>query len=329
MAYEKANLKFGSIADINNGHYLVMPEVDGIIRSVLNKEASPFYKRIKHKPESHETFRWIEEVSQSRTATMIDPRNITSVPNLGITRVEKLGKLKGMSSAINFGLFDTELTKNGTFAYVLQDDLQNMYTDMMLLENDQMFSGNDTSYSASTTQEYFGVMNAITNTASIPVKTADTATIAASIKSFVAELDARTDVNCTPTAIFMNPLTKDKMDIEELALGDKYKVYTVECVPGLLVTGIMTVVGLLPIITDKRIPIDTSNATVDNHKILIVDESRIVRHHLIGYETPVTFKLGEINTLLTQYVAVQFANVVVEFPDQAHLLITKSFAKSV
>ena len=134
MAYNKSSLQFGNIADINNGHYLVMPEVDPIIKSVLNKEASPFYKRVKRKPESVETFRWVEETTASRTATMIDPRAITSTANAGIGRVEKLGKLKGMSNRINYGLFDTELTKNGMFSYVLQDDLQNMYTDMILLE---------------------------------------------------------------------------------------------------------------------------------------------------------------------------------------------------
>ena len=321
MAYDKSQLKFGNIADINNGHYLVMPEVDSIIRSVLNKEASPFYKRVKRKPESHETFRWVEESAQSRTAAMIDPRSITSTANAGITRVEKLAKLKGMSNRINYGLFDTELTKNGMFSYVLQDDLQNMYTDMILLENDQMFSGNDTSYSASTTVQYFGVLNAITNTAAIPAKTASTPTIAQAIKTQIAKMDARTDVNCTPTAIYMNPLTKDAMDIEENEQTDKQKDYTVECVPGTLVTGIMTCVGLLPIITDKRIPV-----TATSHPILIIDESKIVRHHLIGYESPVTFKMGEVQTLLTEYVAVQFANLVVEFPDKAHCIMTKTFA---
>jgi len=327
MAYNKTSLQFGNIADINNGHYLVMPEVDPIIKSVLNKEASPFYKRVKRKPESVETFRWVEESAQSRTATMIDPRAITSTANAGITRVEKLGKLKGMSNRINYGLFDTELTKNGMFSYVLQDDLQNMYTDMILLENDQMFSGNDTSYSASTTVQYFGVLKAITNTATIPVKATGTPTIAQAIKTQIAVMDARTDVNCTPTAIYMNPLTKDKMDIEENAGVDKLKQYTVECVPGTVVTGIMTVVGLLPIITDKRIPIDTSDVAVDKHPILILDESKIVRHHLIGYESPVTFKMGEVQTLLTEYVAVQFANLIVEFPDRAHVIMTKSFTK--
>ena len=327
MAYEKSNLKFGNIADINSGHYLVMPEVDGIIRSVLNKEASPFYKRVKHKPEGHETFRWVEESGQSRTAAFIDPRNITSTANAGITRVEKLAKLKGMSNRINYGLFDTELTKNGTFSYVLQDDLQNMYTDMILLENDNMFSGTDTSYSASTTNQYFGVLSAITNTATIPVKASGTPTIAQAIKTQVAKMDARTDVNCTPTAIYMNPLTKDSMDIEENEGTDKQKSYTLECVPGTLVTGIMTCVGLLPIITDKRIPINTSDPTKDKHPILIVDESKIVRHHLVGYETPVTFKMGEVQSLLTEYVAVQFSNLVCQFPDKAHCIMTKEFAK--
>ena len=322
MAYEKSNLKFGNIADINNGHYLVMPEVDSVIRSVLNKEASPFYKRVKHKPESHETFRWVEESTQSRTAAMIDPLNITSTANAGIGRVEKMGKLKGMSNRINYGLFDTELTKNGMFSYVLQDDLQNMYTDMVLLENDQMFTGNDTSYSASTTPQYFGVLSAITNTATIPVKAAGTPTIAQAIKTQIAKMDARTDVNCTPTAIYMNPLTKDAMDIEENEGVDKQKSYTVECVPGTLVTGIMTCVGLLPIITDKRIPV-----TPTSHPILILDESKIVRHHLIGYEQPITFKMGEVQSLLTEYVAVQFANLVVQFPDKAHVIMTKTFAQ--
>lgn len=327
MAYNKASLQFGNIADINSGHALVMPEVDPIIRSVLLKTQSPFAKRIKHKPESHETFRWVEESGLNRSAAFIDPRNITSTANTGITRVEKMAKLKGMSNRINYGLFDTELTKNGMFSYVLQDDMENMINDMMLLENDNMWTGNDTSYSSSTTNQYFGVLSAITNTASIPLKTASSPTMAQAIKTQVAKMSARTDVDTLPTAIYMNPLTLDALEIEENAQTDKTKFYDVEVVPGTTVKAIMTVAGKLPIITDNRIPVDTSGGTNDLHKIILVDEAKIVRHHLIGYENPVVFKMGEVQSLLTEYVAVQFANVVVQFPDKSHCVMTKTLAK--
>ena len=327
MAYNKSSLQFGNIADINTGHYLVFPEVDTIIRSVLEKNTSPLYRRCRRKPETHETFRWVEESGMSRTAAFVNPRNITSTENAGITRVEKMATLKGMSNRIKYGLFDTELTKNGMFSYVLQDDMQNMLTDMALLENDNFFSGNDTSYSTPTSLQYFGLLKAITNTATILPKTDSTPTIAQAIKTQIAKMVARTDVNCNPTAIYMNPLTIDAMEIEENAKDDKQKQYTLEVTPGTIVTGIMTAAGLLPIIPEKRIPIDTSDPSVDKHPIMIVDEAKIVRHHLIGYESPVVFKMGAVDTLITDYVAVQFANLVCEFPSQAHCIMTKQFSK--
>jgi len=326
MGYQKSALKFGNIADINNGHYLVFPEIDGIIRTVLEKSTSALFNRCRQKPESHETFRWVEESGMSRTAGFVDPRNITSTANAGITRVEKLATLKGMSNRINYGLFDAELTKNGTFPYVLQDDMTMMLTDMALLENAEMFSGNDTSYSSPTKMGYMGLLTAITNTATIPVKTTDSPRIAKAIKSQIAKMVARIDVNCNPTAIYMNPLTQDAMEIEENENDINHKVYTLQLSPGTTVNAIMTAAGLLPIVVDKRIPIDMSGAT-EEHPILIIDESKIVRHFLIGYDKPVVFKMGEIQTLLTEYVAVQFANFVCEFPDKAHVIMTKSIAK--
>jgi hypothetical protein len=328
MGYNKSALQFGTIAEVNSGHALIMPQIDPVIKSVLNKEANVIYKRMKTKMETVENFRWVEESALNKTAAFINPRTITSTANPGITRVEKMARLKGMSNRITYGLFDRELQKNAAlFSQVLEDDMSAMLTDMIQLKGTAIWTGTDTSYSSPTTDQYFGLMTAITNTGTIPVKTATTPTIAQGIKTQVAKMCSNPLVRVKPTAIYMNPLTVDAMEIEENAQTDKQKQYTLEVVPGTIVTAIMTVAGLLPIIPDDTITIDTAGATTDVHPIVIVDESKIVRHYLAGYADPVVFKLGLVDTLIDDYVAVTFDNVVVEFPDKAHCIMKKSFTK--
>lgn len=325
--YNKFDLKFGDVADINVDHYLVFPEVDPIIHDILNRDTI-LRKRIKTRPEGLETFRWVEQTAMASNAAFADPRVIAPTATSKPTRVEKFAKLKSIQSRISYGLFDKALTENGTFSYVLEKDMSDMLTDMLMLSNNSMWTGTDTSYTESTKAEYRGILNAITNTGTIGTST----TIAQAIKSKVAELSARTDVTAFPTAIYMNPLTKDLMDIEENKETDKQKDYTVEVVPGTVVTGILTCVGILPIVVDNRIPVN-ANATTPtskDHKIVLLNEDMVVRHYLRGrdvsYGEPVVFKLGTTASLISDYVAIMFDNLVVEYPDKAHCILTKTVA---
>jgi hypothetical protein len=96
------------------------------------------------------------------------------------------------------------------------------------------------------------------------------------------------------------------------------------------VSGIMTSVGILPIITDNRIPL-IDGGTTWNHRIVLLDESKVVRYGFrtadVDYSEPVVFKLGTTANLNTDYVAVMFDAPVVEYPDKAHCILTKSIAK--
>ena len=319
--YDKQNLQFTNIADINTSHYLVWPQVDPIIKDILQRN-STIRARIATKPEGTETFRWVEQTGLARNAGFTNPRTLAPVQTNAPTRVEKLAKLKAVSNRITYGLFDTELTKNGTFSYVLEKDMKDMLTDMILLCNDNIWSGNDTSYGTPTQLGYFGLLTAITNTGSV----ASGQTISKAIKAQVATMMARTDLNVLPTAVYMNPLTVDYMENEENMQTDKIKFYDVEVTPGTTVSGIMTAAGILPIVPDNRIPVtDTGSAYA--HKIVLLDEQKVVRHYLAGYGEPVVFKLGTVESLITDYVAVLFDNVVCQFPDVAHCILTKTVAK--
>lgn len=321
--YNKQNLQFANIADINTDHYLVFPEVDTIIKDILQRDTI-IRNRIQTRPEGTETFRWVEQTAMATNASFGDPRVIGTTVSTTPTRVEKLAKLKSIQNRITYGLFDEELTKNGSFAYILEKDMKDAIGDMLKLSNNAIWTGTDTSYGTPTTAQYFGILNAITATGSIT-----SGTIADAIKTKVAEMSARTDVTAYPTAIYMNPMTKDLMDKEENAKTDKMKYYDVEVVPGTIVTGVMTCIGILPIITDNRIPVakDATEPTKDAHKIVLLNEDLVVRHYLQGrdvsYADPVVFKLGTTQSLVTDYQMVMFDNVVVNYPDKAHCILTK------
>lgn len=326
MTYEKGSLRFANAADINTQHYLVFPEVDPIIKDILQRDTI-IRNRIATKPEGTEVFRWVEQTAMATDASFGDPRAIGTTVATYATRVEKLAKLKSIQNRITYGLFDEELTKNGSFSYILEKDMQDAIGDMLRLSNNAIWTGTDTSYGTPTTAQYMGLLTAITNTGTIA-----SGTIADAIKSQIAIMAARTDVTAFPTAVYMNPLTKDLMDKEENAKTDKMKYYDVEVVPGTVVTGIMTAIGILPIITDNRIPVN-ANATTPtskDHKIVLLNENMVVRHFLQGrdvsYSDPVVFKLGTTDSLVTDYQMVMFDNVVVNYPDKAHCILTKVVA---
>lgn len=321
--YNKSDLKFANIADINTDHYLVFPEVDTIIRDILQRDTI-IRNRIQTRPEGVETFRWVEQTDMAKNAGFGDPRAIGTTVTDTPTRVEKLAKIKCIQNSIKYNLFDEELTKNGSFSYILEKDMRDALQDMLLVSNNAIWQGTDTSYGSPTTNQYMGLLTAITATGSIT-----SGTIAQAIKSQVATMAARVDITSFPTAVYMNPMTKDLMDKEENALTDKQKYYDVEVVPGTVVTGVMTCIGILPIITDNRIPVlkDLVETTKDCHKIVLLNENMVVRHYLQGrdvsYADPVVFKLGQAADLVTQYQMVMFDNVVVEYPDKAHCILTK------
>lgn len=320
---QRAN--FANIADINTGHYLVFPEVDPIIKDILSRDTM-IRSRIKAKPEGMETFRWVEQTGIARNAGFSDPRNIAPTASNSPTRVEKLAKMKCITSAINYGMFDSALTRNGTFGYVLEQDMRDAIADCLGTSNTAIYTGNDTSYGTPTTSQYFGIMNAITNTATFNTTTL----ISQQVKTQVASMMNKKFgvARSLPTALYMNPMTADLIDQEAENKENNVKLYDVQITPGVIVPGIMTAAGILPIIRDPEVPLNAndSDATKFDHKILFLNENLIVRHYFvdgnISYGDPVVFKLGLTQSLADQYVIFMADNIVVNYPTVAHCIAT-------
>jgi hypothetical protein len=319
----KAN--FADIADINSKHALVFPEVDPIIRDILSRDTL-IRSRIKARPEGLETFRWVEQTGMARNAAFSDPRSIAPTATNYPTRVEMLAKLKCITSRITYNFFDTALTKNGTFSYILEQDMRDALADCLGVSNTAIYSGTDTSYGTPTTLQYMGLMTAITNTATFDTDTLLTQQIKTQVATMMNKKFGV--ARAKPTALYMNPMTADIIDKEIDNKDNNIKVYTVELTPGTIVPGIMTTAGILPIIRDSEVPYsaNSTDSTKYDHKILFLNEDLIVRHYFVSdgvsYGDPVVFKLGRVESLVDDYVIFMADNVVVEYPDVAHCIAT-------
>ena len=319
----KAN--FADVMDINSGHALVFPEIDPVIKDILSRETQ-MRSRIQTKPEGMETFRWVEQTGIARNAAFSDPRSIAPAQTNSPTRVEKLAKLKCITSRITYGFFDSALTRNGTFSQILEQDMRDAVSDCLGTSNSAIYNGTDTSYGTPTTNQYFGIMTAITNTATFNT----TDSIADQIGSQIAKMINKKFgvAKSVPTAIYMNPLTADLMNKQEQAKDTNMRLFTNTIMPGAIVPMIQTMVGPLPVIVDPEITLaaNVTDPTKYDHKILIVNENQITRHYFVdgnrSYGDPVVFKLGLTQTLADDYVIFMADNVVVNYPSVAHCIAT-------
>lgn len=321
----RASFANQNIADINSGHALVMPEMDPIIHDIVSRDTI-MRSRIQTKPEGIETFRWVEYDQMARNAAFSDPRNINPTETNQPVRKEHSAKLKCITSRITYGLYDSILTRNGTFPQVLEDDMRNALADCLGVSNSAIINGNDTSYEVPTTPSYMGLMTAVTQTATF--NTVDL--IYQQIRAQVAHMANKKfgTKKAFPTIIYMNPETLDLVENEVDNKQNNIKVYDVEVVAGTKVPGIMTAAGILPIVADPEIPLN-ANATdpsKKDHKILLLNENYIVRHYLtdgqVSYGDPVVFELGRTANLATDYVIFMSDNVVAEYGDVAHCIAT-------
>ena len=316
---------FADIADINNGHSLVFPEIDPVIKDILSRDTQ-MRSRIQSKPEGLETFRWVEQTGIARNAAFSDPRTIAPTQTKSPTRVEKLAKMKCITSRITYGFFDSALTRNGTFASVLEKDMRDAVTDCLGTSNAAIYNGTDTSYGTPTTNEYFGIMTAITNTATLD----NTKTLAEEIQSQVAKMMNKKFgvARSLPTAIYMNPLTVNLMAQQEAAKANNMRIFTNSITPGVLLPSIQTAAGVLPVIADPEIDLNANGTdpTKYDHKVLILNENQITRHYFVdgqrSYGDPVVFKLGLTESLVDDYVIFMADNIVVNYPDVAHEICT-------
>jgi hypothetical protein len=275
-----------------------------------------FGQRIKLVPATGHPSRFFEETAiaaPTAAQAFVDPRNIAPAVNAP-TRVELSVPLKALVNQINYNLFDLEVTaQQSQFAYLQAKDLADAVDGLMRTHDVALWNGTDTSLSAPTTPQYFGVIGQIEaggNTTTIGTS----ASIVDGLKSTVAAMVANSSYQVRPTAIYANPVLLDLID-REMKADFNVVLNTVEVTAGFKVKALSTQAGDLPLIPEWAIGYTTGSPSV--YPCYIVTEEQI-EYHWLTDPNPRVFKLGLPSALTQQMVVVKFGAPVVKGANFAH-----------
>jgi hypothetical protein len=281
----------------------------------LVRRRSAFGQRIKQVPATGHPSRYFEQTAINAAAAFVDPRAIS--PTAGApTRVERTLPLKAIVAQINFSLFDVEVTRQqAQFAYLEAKDLADTI-DAVLRKHDQaLWTGNDTSFTAPTTLEYYGVLGQLTDAGSEVSITNTSASLVDNIKAQVTAMVARTDYEVRPSALYANPATLDLLD-QELKSVYNVVLSTRQIEGGITVKELSTQAGTLPLIPDWAIPVTPSGAD-EIHDVIIASEE-MIEYHWLTDPNPRVFQLGMPNSLASQHVVAKFGAAVAKGAAYAH-----------
>jgi len=303
-------MNFGAAtADYIGTGAIHVPVFENVIMDNTRKRGT-LLQRVKTKAATGHPTRYFEKVPHDSKHAFIDPRNIDHALNTQIDRVEHSAYIKAMVDGITFGLFDKEtyVQQGAKFGDLQAQDLSEVITDMLDAQDRNVWDGKATSLMDATSPEYCSVTTQITNTSTATAEERLTNVIIQN----VAELMYNKQYAVHPTAVYMNPLMKARLDAQELDAKDKVKTYDVEVVPGIKVNGIMTAAGILPIVTDIYCPED---------KIVIMDENLLERQYVTS-AAPRLYQLGTEKDLATRYIAILFDTFIVRGGSYGHRVIT-------
>src|SRR3954452_15988704 len=123
-----------------------------------------FGQRIKQAPATGHPSRFFEQTaiaSPSAANGFVDPRNISATV-VSPTRVERSVPLKALVSQINYNLFDIEVgAQQSQFAFLQAKDLADAVDGLMRTHDVALWNGADTSLTAPTKADYYGVAGQI------------------------------------------------------------------------------------------------------------------------------------------------------------------------
>jgi len=278
-----------------------------------------FGQRIKQVPATGHPSRFFEEtVIPAPTAAQgfVDPRNMNPT-TVQPTRIELSVPLKALVSQINYNLFDLEVSaQQSQFAYLQAKDLADAVDGLLRTHDVALWNGTDTSLSAPTTSQYFGVIGQIEaggNTTTIGVS----AKIVDGIRTTVAQMVARSDYQVRPTAIYANPMLLDLID-QEMKTEYNTVLNAVDITAGYRVKALSTQAGDLPLIPEWALgytgTIGSGTAVLPAY---IVTED-LIEYHWLTDPNPRVFRLGTPGSLAQQQVVVKFGAPVVKGANFAH-----------
>jgi hypothetical protein len=278
-----------------------------------------FGQRMKQVPATGHPSRFFEETAiaaPTAAQAFVDPRNIapsTQAP----TRVELSVPLKALVSQINYNLFDLEVTaQQSQFAYLQAKDLADAVDGLMRTHDVALWNGSDTSLSAPTTAQYFGVIGQIEaggNTTTVGTS----ASIVDGLKSTIAQMVSNSSFEVRPTAIYANPVLLDLID-REMKTEFNIVLNTVEITAGWRVKALSTQAGDLPLIPEWALGYTgTPGSGTAVLPAYIVSED-LIEYHWLTDPNPRVFRLGLPSALTQQQVVVKFGAPVVKGANFAH-----------
>jgi len=281
-----------------------------------------FGQRIKQVPATGHPSRFFEQtaiVAPSAANAFVDPRNIVATVG-SPTRVERSLPLKALVSQINYNLFDVEVgAQQSQFAFLQAKDLADAVDGLMRTHDVALWNGNDTSLSAPTTSQYYGVAAQIA--AGGNLKTIDTGdSIVDGLKEAVAQMVANSSFEVRPTAIYANPVLLDLID-RELKSDFNVVLSSVEVTGGVRVKTLSTQAGELPLIPEWALSYTgTPGSGTAVLPAYIVSEP-LVEYHWLTDSNPRVFQLGLTGSLAQQMVVVKFGAAVVKNASAAHFKV--------
>lgn len=280
-------------------------------------------QRIDQVPATGQPSRYFEQLGLP-TAGFVPPRQLTMVSSQS-TRAERTVYLKAITGGINFGLFDIEVNaQQGQFVYLESKDLSDAIDGVLKVHDKALWNGNDTDMNLPTSNQYYGISGQIIRApqASIPNQAVIPATgsIVDAVKAQVALMASNETFEVRPSAIYANPVFLDLLDRE----AKQFQLYfnKVQILPGVIVQGIPTQVGILPIIPDPAISVmppagGVPGAVGSTYTVFIVTES-MIEYHWLTNPLPRVFQMGLQENLASQYRVVKFGAVAVKGSPYAH-----------
>ena len=282
-------------------------------------------QRLPSVPASGAPHRYFEQTAVAQ-AQFTDPRNISPSAS-GPNRVERSAVIKAIVGQTNLSLFDVDVTRQqGQFAYVEAKDIEDIVSGIELARASSVWSGNDTSLTTPTTNQYMGLLNQVAQQFTV----APGASIIDGIKAAVANMVANQTYKVMPSCIYVNPLLGDYIDREAKATEVTLGQMSVGI--GLVVSTINTQAGALPIVPDPFLPFSTSAqygfaappTGYRSYFVAILTEDSIEMPYVHGGDgnpNPRIFQLGLLGGLQGQYVGIKFDCVIAKGASYAHAVV--------
>ena len=286
------------------------------------RRREPFGQRINQTLATGQPSRYFEQLAIP-TAAFSDPRALSATATQP-QRVERVLALKALTAQINYGLFDVEVNQQqGQFAYLEAKDLNDTVDGTLKLHDTNLWQGADTDPYVSTSTQYYGCSGQIltgnaTTSGNTTLNVAATGSLIDAVKLQMATIANRTDYEVRPSAFYTAPLFLNLFDQEAKTLQLYFN--DVEILPGVVVQGIPTQMGILPFVGDPSITV-WPYGSLKIYTGFIVSED-LVEYHYLTDALPRVFQLGLLGNLAAQYVVVKFGAPIVKGATYAHTAIT-------